>query len=56
LQLQKKRRLRYEEKVKEIREAQIKLMEHHAKARRVGLKDVSKKRAHEIHEAKEKKN
>jgi len=48
----KKRRERYEAKLKEVREHQIRTMELHARARRVGLKDVSKSRAHEIHKAK----
>ena len=48
----------YEAKVREVRQAQLRLMEHHSKARRVGMRDVSKKRAskiHKAHAAKEKK-
>jgi len=54
----KKRQKAYEAKVREVRQAQLRLMEHHSKARRVGMRDVSKKRAskiHKAHAAKEKK-
>lgn len=47
----KKRQRRYEVKVREVRQAQLRLMEHHSKARRVGMRDVSKKRASKIHKA-----
>ena len=40
-----------EAKVREVRQAQLRLMEHHSKARRVGMRDVSKKRASKIHKA-----
>jgi len=47
----KKRQAAYEEKVRQVRQAQLRLMEHHSKARRVGMRDVSKKRASKIHKA-----
>jgi len=46
-----KRQRAYEAKVREVRQAQLRLMEHHNKARRVGMRDVSKNRAHKIHKA-----
>ena len=51
-----KRQRAYEEKVREVRQAQLRLMEHHSKARRVGMRDVSKNRAHKIHKAHKKKD
>jgi len=51
-----KRQRAYEEKVREVRQAQLRLMEHHSKARRVGMRDVSKNRAHKIHRAHKKKS
>ncbi|ETO29129.1 hypothetical protein RFI_07995 [Reticulomyxa filosa] len=51
----KKRRERYEAKLREVREHQKRTMEQHARARRVGLKDVSKSRASQIHQAKQEK-
>jgi len=50
----KKRQRAYEAKVREVRQAQLRLMEHHNKARRVGMRDVSKQRAHKIHKAHQK--
>jgi len=52
---EKKRRERYETKLREVREHQMRTMESHARARRVGLKDVSKSRASEIYQAKQEK-
>jgi len=49
----KKRRERYEAKLREVREHQIRTMESHQRARRVGLKDVSKSRASQIYHAKQ---
>ena len=52
----RRRQKAYEEKVREVRKAQLRLMEHHQKARRVGMRDVSKNRAHKIHRAKDKQH
>ena len=49
-----KRQRAYEAKVREVRQAQLRLMEHHNKARRVGMRDVSKNRAHKVHKAQKK--
>mmetsp|Transcript_43469 Transcript_43469/g.69635 ORF Transcript_43469/g.69635 Transcript_43469/m.69635 type:complete len:401 (+) Transcript_43469:1-1203(+) len=46
-----RRQRAYEAKVREVRQAQLRLMEHHSKARRVGMRDVSKQRANKIHKA-----
>merc|ERR1719150_298645 len=51
LATRRKRQAAYEEKVRQVRQAQLRLMEHHSKARRVGMRDVSKKRASKIHKA-----
>merc|ERR1712113_1254201 len=50
-----RRQRAYEARVREVRQAQLRLMEHHNKARRVGMRDVSKNRAHKIHKAHKKK-
>ena len=50
----KQRQEKYEEKVKRVRDAQLQLMEHHQKARRVGMRDVSKGRARQISNARRK--
>merc|ERR1712176_1581627 len=49
-----RRQRAYEARVREVRQAQLRLMEHHNKARRVGMRDVSKNRAHKIHKAHQK--
>merc|ERR1712176_681076 len=49
-----RRQRAYEARVREVRQAQLRLMEHHNKARRVGMRDVSKNRAHKIHKAQKK--
>merc|ERR1712062_122247 len=51
LATRRKRREAYEKQVREVRQAQLRLMEHHNKARRVGMRDVSKKRASKTHKA-----
>eukprot|EP00485_Elphidium_margaritaceum_P010738 CAMPEP_0202686732 /NCGR_PEP_ID=MMETSP1385-20130828/2498_1 /ASSEMBLY_ACC=CAM_ASM_000861 /TAXON_ID=933848 /ORGANISM="Elphidium margaritaceum" /LENGTH=1765 /DNA_ID=CAMNT_0049341379 /DNA_START=29 /DNA_END=5329 /DNA_ORIENTATION=+ len=47
----RRRQRAYESKVREVRQAQLRLMEHHGKARRVGMRDVSRRRASKIHNA-----
>jgi len=56
LATKKKRDQKYEAEVREVRQAQLQLMENHGRARRVGMRDVSKKRASKIHKAHEKKH
>ena len=38
-----KQETEYEAKVREVRQAQLRLMEHHSKARRDGMREVSKR-------------